>query len=195
MPLGPEREWSGRGPGGSGRAELVARLRSGDAEALRLVRDRVRRILRFRGLWIPEDELADLEQEVMTQVWRAVNRTGFDPEAGIWGFVEVVTARRCIDWLRSRRASEPLEETWPDTRRDPLRSTLGRESRRLAAETLAALDEPCRELISLRIQQDLGFAEIARRLGRSEGALRVQMYRCVRSARRALELLAGGPKR
>jgi RNA polymerase sigma factor (sigma-70 family) len=195
MPLGSKRERSGRGAGGSGRAELLARLRGGDAEALRLVRDRVRKILRFRGLWIPDDELDDLEQEVMTQVWRAVNRTGFDPEAGIWGFVEVVAARRCIDWLRSRRATEPLEETWPDTRRDPLRFTLERESRRLVAVALAALDEPCRELLSLRIQQDLGFAEIASRLGRSEGALRVQLYRCVRSARHALELLVGGPKR
>lgn len=35
----------------------------------------------------------------MTEIWRAVNRSGFDVSLGFWGFVETVTARRCIDWL------------------------------------------------------------------------------------------------
>jgi RNA polymerase sigma factor (sigma-70 family) len=156
------------------------------------VRERVRRILGFRRLGIPSHELADLEQEVMTQVWRAVNRPGFDPGAGIWGFVEIVTSRRCIDWLRSRRPVLPLDETMRDRARDPLGSALGLESRRLASEALASLDSSCRELISFRIGEGMSFKELSARLGRSEQALRVQMYRCVRAARKSLERL-GAP--
>jgi RNA polymerase sigma factor (sigma-70 family) len=162
---------------------------------MRQLEDRVRRILGLRKLGIPAHELDDLGQEVMTQVWRAVNRPGFDPTGGIWGFVEVVTARRCIDWLRARRAQVPLHDSLPDAS-DPVGTVLTLESRRLVAQALAALDEPCRELISLRIGGALSFREISEKLGRSEEALRVQMYRCVRAARGAFQrATAGGSSR
>jgi RNA polymerase sigma factor (sigma-70 family) len=175
-------------------AGLAARLRSGEPAAMAQVQERVRRIVRFRRLGIPSHELADLEQDVMTQVWRAVNRPGFDPEAGIWGFVEVVASRRCIDWIRARRNQLPLDEAAPDSGRDPLARALGLESGRLASAALASLDGPCRELILLRVGDEMSFKDLSARLGRSEPALRVQMYRCVRSARKALERLGWPPK-
>jgi RNA polymerase sigma factor (sigma-70 family) len=154
----------------------------------------VRRILGFKALRVPAHELEDLEQDVMTQVWRAVNRPGFDPEAGIWGFVEVVTSRRCIDWLRTRRTAGELDDSVQDARQGPLAETLAEESRRLASEAMASLDEGCRELIALRIGQELSFKELSSRLGKTEEALRVQMYRCVQGARKLLARRAAGPR-
>jgi RNA polymerase sigma factor (sigma-70 family) len=165
--------------------EFAARLRRGDPDAMRQLRDRVRRITGFRRLQIPPHELDDLEQDVMTQVWRAVNRPGFDLNGGIWGFVEVVTARRCIDWLRSRREIVPLSESLAQND-DPLDHALTKENNRIVSDVLSSLGEPCRELILMRLRRGMSFRELSTSLGRSEQALRVQMYRCIRSARAIL---------
>lgn len=169
--------------------DLGRAFRQGVPEAVTRVRDRVGRILAFRGYRIPAEERRDLQQEVMAQIWRAANRAGFDPARGFLGFVEVVTARRCIDWLRTRRQDSELQPDHRDERPDPFAVTLAGERARLAAAVLARLREPCRELIALHIVEHKPYSEVARILGRSEGALRVQMYRCIREARRILDEL------
>jgi RNA polymerase sigma factor (sigma-70 family) len=158
----------------------------GDAAAVDHVRARVRRILAFKRLRIPDQDREDLEQEIMTEVWQAVNRPGFDLTAGFWGFVEVVASRRCIDWLRSRRVRLPLSEDLLDSGKSPLQKTLDNERTGLAEKVLAALDPDCRKLILLRLREGCSYSAIARDLGKTEGALRVQMYRCIRAAQQLL---------
>ena len=41
----------------------------------------------------------------------------------------------------------------------------------------------CRQIIGMRLQQGMPYKDIAQDLGKTEGALRVQMFRCVRAAR------------
>ena len=118
----------------------------------------------------------------MTQVWQAVNRTGFDPTLGLWKFVEVVTARRAIDWLRARRQETELPEEI-EAPGGPEGDAMARERAQLAYGALAQLGKPCRDLIYLRIGMNRSYRELAQLLGRSEGALRVQMHRCVERAR------------
>ena len=185
----PERSpEAGRSPPGRS-TELATRVRSGDAAAVRQVRERIRKIIRFKGLRIPHDQLDDLEQEIVTQVWQAVNRSQFDPSGGFWGFVELVTARRCIDWLRARRSDTNLSETLRDGRSGPLKQTLSQERSRLVVSALESLGSPCRELIAQRVSEGVTYRELSESLGKSEGALRVQMYRCVQKAREALRAL------
>lgn len=161
-------------------------FRRGEAGAVEEVRLYVRRILTFRRLGIDPSSLPDLEQQVMTEVWRAALKPGFDPAAGFWGFVETVTARRCIDQLRTARPTDELPESVRDARESPLEELLADERLRLARRVLAQLPAPCRELIELHTARRLTYREIAPILGRSEGALRVQMHRCVEAARRRL---------
>ena len=158
----------------------------GDAAAVDHVRARVRRILAFKRLRIPDHDREDLEQEIMTEVWQAVNRPGFDLTAGFWGFVEVVASRRCIDWLRSRRVRLPLSEDLLDSGRNPLQKTLDNERMDLAEKVLATLDPDCRKLILLRLREGRSYSKIARDLGKTAGTLRVQMFRCIRAARQLL---------
>ncbi len=162
-------------------------MRTGEAAAVDHVRARVRRILAFKRLRIPDQDREDLEQEIMTEVWQAVNRPAFDFTAGFWGLVEVVASRRCIDWLRSRKVRLPLSENLLDSGRNPLQKTLDNERTDLGEKVLAALDPGCRELIRLRLAEGCSYSKIAHDLGRSEGALRVQMYRCLRAAQQLLE--------
>jgi len=120
----------------------------------------------------------------MTEVWQAVNRPGFDFVAGFWGFVEVVTSRRCIDWLRAkRREPSPVAKDIRDQGRNPFERVLDGERAKIASQVLQALEPECRKLIAMRLHEGISYKEIARILGKGEGALRVQFYRCIRSAR------------
>jgi len=189
------RGFSDRSPDSSGDSgpEAVSRgLQRGEAAAVRLVRGRVRRILAYRGFGIPREERRDLEQEVMTQLWQAANRPGFAGGERFWGFVELVASRRCIDWLRMRRETTELGASLPDEGEGPAAGALSRERRRLALEVLSRLDRPCRDLIYLRVGLEKSYREISRLLGRSEGALRVQLHRCIGKARRGVEELEAG---
>lgn len=169
---------------------LVRLLRDGDGAATEIVRRRVRRIVAFRGYSIPEQDRLELEQTILTQVWRAVSRRGFE-SAHFWGLVEVVSSRRCIDWLRARRAETGLDPltTPPDPLPDPLGVILLRERRELAQRVLSRLPESCRQLIELHVVLNKSYAEMEEILGKSSGALRVQMHRCVKRAHRILRRL------
>ncbi len=173
---------------------IVRLIREEDSAATREVLRRVRRILAFRGYGIPSEDRRELEQIVVTQIWHAVCRPDFD-QAGFWGFVEVVVARRCIDWLRRRKTETRLEDAgdFADPSLSPLGDLLRREKVALAKQTLAQLPEGCRQLIELVAEQGKTYRQAATILGRSEGALRVQMYRCIREARGLLAEILNTP--
>jgi len=154
----------------------------------------VRRILAFRRYGIPREDRFDLEQVILFQIWQAIRRPGFEC-SGFWGFVEVLASRRSIDWLRARKPDAGFEP--PPTLRDPAKGplllALDREEAELAQAALERLPEACQELIRLHIGSGRTYGEIAERLGRSEGALRVQMHRCIQHAHQILrDLLALG---
>jgi RNA polymerase sigma-70 factor (ECF subfamily) len=170
-----------------GPGETIAReFRRGSPQAVSLVQDRVRRIVRFKGFGMSADDRKDLRQEVMGQIWQAATRPGFDAGDRFWGFVEVVTARRCIDWLRGRttRGRElELDERLEDGQPSPLGAALDQERYAIAREAIAELGKPCQELIRLHFGLDKSYRELAALLGKSEGALRVQMHRCIARTR------------
>lgn len=123
------------------------------------------------------------------QLWQQANRARFEAGPRFWGLVELVASRRCIDWFRARKETLSLDaiEVEPSAgRENPLAETLSRERSERAWAALARIEQPCRELILLHAGLNRTYAEIAGILGKSEGALRVQMYRCVRSLRAVL---------
>ncbi len=167
----------------SSSGDWARKLRRGEPEAVHVVRERIRNILSFRRLRIPAAEQEDLEQEIMTEVWQAVNRSAFDFTAGFWGFVEVVSSRRCIDWLRRQREHAVPQNSLVDPRFGPSETLLDRERSDLAAKVIRTLDPPCRELVAMRFHRGLSYDEIGARVGKSPGAIRVQMHRCIQRAR------------
>lgn len=128
----------------------------------------------------------------MTQVWQAAQDPGTDLTTGFWGFVETVTARRVIDWGRVRREHSPLDPKAAGDS-DPLADTLAKERSEMVHATLEKLPEGCRRLIRLHLREGMSYGEISGILSKSEGALRAQMYRCIRRARELLEELSDAP--
>ena len=168
---------------------IPRRLAAGDEEAATLVRERIGRVLSFRGFGIPAEDRRDIQQDVMAQVWQAVRQPTFDFQLGFWGFVETVTARRCIDWLRTTRPQIRLEADLPDRAGHALDALLAREHVELAHAAIARLDRGCRDLVYLHAGMQKSYREIGELLGATEGALRVRLHRCVGQAREALRAL------
>lgn len=154
-----------------------------------MVYARIGRILSFRGFGIPHEDRRDIQQDVMAQVWQAVRRPTFDFQSGFWGFVETVTARRCIDWLRAARPHVGVEADLPDRGEGALDALLAREHVAMAYAAIAQLGRECRDLIYLHAGLQRSYREMAGILGVTEGALRVRLHRCVRQAREALRAL------
>ena len=162
-------------------AQTALQFKEGDSAATKAVRVRVQKILFFKGFGFSEEDKRDLEQVILLDLWQAVTRSQFEP-SGFWGLVEVVSARRCIDALRARKRHVPFADqaTSLDGASDPLSLILEREQVEIATAILEYLPENCRELIELRIREGKTYADIAKILGRSAGALRVQMHRCIK---------------
>lgn len=178
---GKSPEYAPGGVRSAGMGSSIAdEFRRGSPAAVREVHQRVERIIAFSRFRIPLEAREGLRQEALIQIWQGVNRTGFDASLGFWGFVQTVAARRCIDWMRGQRpvAPEHVPEL-VDTSNGPLQRTLDREQVALLRAAIAELPDGCRELVRLRIERHRSYAEIAEQLGKSEQALRAQMYRCV----------------
>lgn len=194
-PPAPNDDPAASAAGAGTAAEVEAGFRRGEPGSVRTVRERIRRIIAFRGYGIPAEDRKDLEQEVMAQLWRRVGESGAAPPTGIWGLAEVVTARRCIDWLRTRKREVPLELDPIDLLQDPHAAVEKEDRRRRALTALERLPIGCRRLIYLHAGREMTYREIAALLGKSEGALRVQMHRCVERARQTLAELGGSRPR
>lgn len=121
----------------------------------------------------------------MTQLWQTASGPDVEFGPAFWGLVETVAARRVIDWLRVTRNHLPLE-TETSSRSNPLADTLAREQGAIARSILGQLPEDCRRLIQLHLGEERTYREISGILGKSEGALRVQMHRCIGTARALL---------
>jgi len=167
------------------------RFAAGDELAAREIRDRIDRILAFRAFSIPAEDRRDLRQEVITQVFQAVRRDGFDFQQGFWGFVETVVTRRVIDWRRSRRTVVELDPGLSDRGESAVDGLIVREQVSLGRAVLERLDAKCRDLIARHAVEGLPYRQIAVEQGISEGALRVQLHRCVKRARTLLQAMLG----
>jgi RNA polymerase sigma factor (sigma-70 family) len=186
---GPSEE-SGDRPSGTGRAGaeascLSSRFARGEPDAVAATAALVGKVVKTRGYYIPLDERPDVIQETLLDLVHAVKGRGFDDDDEFHAFARTVAYRRCIDWTRQATRRARID---PSLRRliqpdDPL---LARERRTLAMDVFSKLKRPCRELLALRVGRGLAYAQMARLLGRSEGALRTQSYYCLKQARAIL---------
>jgi RNA polymerase sigma-70 factor (ECF subfamily) len=168
----------------------LTRFVSGESDAVSWVTTISRHVVNDHAYSIPYDERPDIVQEAVLHVYRAVTRPGFRLRQEFEAVVRSITYRRCIDWKRRRRETALLDpEAHHGTVPGPDGSVLDKETLARGRQVLADLGESCRQLIRLRARDELSYRQIAERLGRSEGGLRNQMYKCLRRARAILEQL------
>jgi len=96
-----------------------------------------------------------------------------------------VASHKCIDYQRraSRRGTMPLEEVdellFSDERHSPEHLALRHEEKTLLHKCLHQLPEHYQTVLQLRFTEGLRSAEIARRINKSDGAVRILLSRAL----------------
>jgi len=165
---------------------LLRRFVAGEAEAHRTIERWAREIVFFRGFGLTAEDRADAVQDTVAAVWRAASRADFELRHGTRALVRTVAGARCIDRLRRRRVQVPLDAELPDSGRDPLEQLLASDASARVRAAILALDEPCREIIRMHYFEELPYAEIATREGRTESTMRVRMFNCLKAIRKSI---------
>lgn len=131
----------------------------------------------------------ELAQEVLLEAWE--QRRRYRPQGKFPVFLFTIARNRCLNQVRgeSRRrrwerrvvaeAPPPLAGASPDQ----LDLLLEEEERRRVRAALLELPVKLREAVLLRFDQGLGYAEIARIVGRSETAVRSRVFLALRRLR------------
>jgi RNA polymerase sigma factor (sigma-70 family) len=135
--------------------------------------------------WVPLDDVDDVVQAVLLDLWRT--RARYDPARSLEAWSLSIARRRAIDHLRARpRPAAPLAD---------LAEPPGEDGRDLAARladaaeirgALSALPPPQREAIEMAYYGQLSQREIAERLRVPIGTIKARTARGLRAARQIL---------
>ena len=152
----------------------------GEEESVRTIRSAIERVVRgFRlGASGREDEAV---QEALGRVFLNLAAGRFRGASSLKTYSEAVARNTCRELRRKLGRDVPLEV-------DELRSTsrwsapedslIREEEFRSDLQVFGCLPANCKKLFYLVFVERLPYSEVARRLGISEGALRLRTHRC-----------------
>ena len=172
--------------------QLMHRIGEGDAAAYRLLVGRhLDRLLAFsQRLLSDRAEAEDVAQDCFVRVWR--HAATWTPQATVSTWLHRIAYNLCIDRLRARRPSVPVEDIDIEAPGDSAERALSRaDDARLVQDALARLPERQRAAILLVHFQELPAAEAAQALGVSIEALESLLSRGRRGLREILTPLRG----
>lgn len=133
------------------------------------------------------DSPEDIVQDALLALLCNLRKQRFQ-QGDLRAYVRRITKNLCVSSYRkarTRRGHVPVTDETPA----PAASTgaLSLERTSMARRVLDGLDEPCRELIIQAYLRGFSRREIAARLGISETAAKVRLFRCLERARSQLE--------
>lgn len=162
----------------------------GDQDAFRLIVEReasavFRTCVRILGR--PHDA-EDVAQEAFVMAYRSL--ATYRGHGSLGGWIQRIAQRQAFRRLGQRREAEPLElivePQAPPRTSDPAAAALAGERQRLVRTTVAALEEPYREVVALRFFGELSLAEIADTTGRPLNTVKTHLRRGLERVRDAL---------
>lgn len=121
-----------------------------------------------------EDLARELTQETFYQAVKSIHR--FDGRSSVSTWLCSIARHLYCDALRRRRPTEALPDQLPSSEDFTERIT-SKDQAMIAHRMLHLLEEPYREVFTLRTFCDLSHAEIAGLFGKSESWSRVTYYR------------------
>ncbi len=170
---------------------LIREMKSGRSEAFGELFDRnVERVYGFIYHKTFHRETArDLTQTVFLKAIEGIARLDWkDGSFSAWLFT--IARNSVIDYIRTRHLSTSLDDVWDlaadvDVELDEQ----NRERYEALHDMLTRLKPAQRELLTLRIWQDLSFAEIAELQGVSIGACKMSFHRLIKTLRKEMPAL------
>lgn len=132
-------------------------------------------------------EPEDVAQEILLAIHRDFGRISPEDPAAFLPWVFAVAENRVRDLVDHDRAARRNGDPPPAPRvSGPATLAVRREQERTIARALETLSDDHREVIRLRRFENLSAADVATRMGRSEGAVRVLYFRAMGALRDAL---------
>jgi RNA polymerase sigma-70 factor, ECF subfamily len=169
-------------------SELINRAKSGDHGAVTQIYERYSAaIYRYIYFRVGEAELAeDLQAEVFLRMLEGIHRyeeRGWSISAWLYR----IAHDRMVDTLRRRRTRKhvPLD-TWGGCCDGPENAVSAQLDYEEVNRTLNDLTTDQRQVIQLRFMADMSVQEVARTLGRTEGAVKALQHRGLQSLARRL---------
>lgn len=166
---------------------FLRRFLAGEPAAARTVLRWARETAHFRGFGLSAEEREDVAQDALAQLWSLGSRPGFELRRGVRAILRTIVSARCIDRVRRRRPTSEVDDALPDPAPDVAERFATEDERERLRRALIELDAPCREIVRLRFFEELDYATLAAREGRSESTLRVRLFHCLRRLRRRLQ--------
>ena len=159
-------------------AELVNRFKSGDMGAFdAIVRRFQDRVYRLACVWLHDEQLAaDAAQEVFLRSFKGLRSFRFRSAPFTWLYR--VTRNVCSEFNRKRRG-EALTDEPVDTGGAPERLVANIETARNVRRLVAKLPERQREVVLLRIFEDLSVRDTADAMGCREGTVKALLHRAM----------------
>ncbi len=130
----------------------------------------------------------DLTSQVFTKALSRIDQ--FDPNKGtIRSWLYEIARNTVVDHYRTSRPQQSIEDAWELPSNDDL---LGRADVALSFERvrpyLQSLSSEQREIIMMRIWQEMSYAEIAEALGKSEASCKMAYSRGIATLRKSVPL-------
>ena len=180
--------------------QLIRRAQQGDNgafEELLLLHQKKVYNLGLRMSANPDDAL-DLSQEAFLRAWRSLGQYQFEANFSTWLFR--LTSNICIDFLRrkKRRQETSLTESYddsdegaelavPDAQPGPEQQAMTNETKIELARAMEQLSPEHREILQLRVIEDLQYEQIADILGVRVGTVKSRLARARLSFRKILK--------
>ena len=147
----------------------------------------------FRMVGNAEDA-ADMSQEAFLKAWK--NLAGFQFESAFSTWLYRLASNCCLDFLRSKKRrptislvmsnDEEEEQVMDveDTAPGPEEQLFTREDREILQKALGEIDPEQRQILTLRVVNDLSYGEIAEILGIKEGTVKSRLSRARENLRK-----------
>jgi RNA polymerase sigma-70 factor (ECF subfamily) len=176
-------------------AELIGRVRRGDPSGAEGLFTRYSGpLLGFTDRMLgSRSEAEEITQDVFLKV---ISRAGqFDGRASVSTWIFAIAANACRDRMRrSKTAGAVPLESVPEphgSERSQETRLLERERRQIVRDALARLTREQREALLLARYRGMPYADVARTLGISEGAVKTRVFRAVETLKQLFS--EGGP--
>lgn len=125
-----------------------------------------------------KDDVEDLFQEIVLQIWQSLPTFRGDSQSGTWCYR--VALNTALTWrrdLQTRRKRLPIAANAAEA---PSRTTDSRDDSDSVLQSLLAKLSPADRGVLMMTLDELTYAEMAEVVGSSEGALRVRVHRIKR---------------
>ena len=167
---------------------LIQRFKAGDLDAFNLLYERhAPRVINRVRFVVPESDIEDVTQEVFVAALKSLDSFRGDALFSTW--LRTLTNYKVAEYYRRRnRKQDPQETSLTEAEILPDEGDgVALEERIAMRNALLSLPEKYREIILMRVSEEMRFEEIAKTLGINLEAAKSLFRRAVASLRKTLE--------